>query len=507
MLGYGLEQIQRTSQVQVQRMSQTQIQAMNMLAMGSQDLRTEIYKEIENNPAIEIVCDPLLTGAENIHHRPVGPVDYTRLSNSSASGEEKAEHFQQMLENEPDNRETLQDHLLFQLNVMHLLPEERLLGENLIHNLDEKGFHILAPVSLLDKEHGQNQKMLERSIDLVQHMDPIGTCCTNTEESLLVQARITGKAPLLALFLLGGHLDMLDPPVVQKIQKKLILFRNSQKQLAFDQPSMLDSLALTAEEVEQALSFIRTLDPHPAQGFGSSPAQYIQPDVFIAKVPGHLDKDDFDNGVVSCGTHCYYQITLAHDIIPEVRIDPEFSKTSVVKDRKGFVNDAVRRANFFIENLLYRNSTIIRVCCEIVRIQMSFFEKGPGCLVPLNQRQLAERIGVHESTISRMAGSKYIQCEWGIFSVKYFFTNAVPALVTVLNRSGLSGNLPDSSNAVVSKEAVLIAIRKIIEMHSAKQLSDQKLAAELEKQGIKIARRTVAKYRGELALGSSYSRN
>jgi RNA polymerase sigma-54 factor len=270
---------------------------------------------------------------------------------------------------------------------------------------------------------------------------------------------------------------------------------------------MLDSLALTAEEVEQALSFIRTLNPHPAQGFGSIPAQYIQPDVFITKVSGHFDKDDFDNGVVACGTHCYYQVTLAHDIIPEVHIAPEFSKMSVAKDKKGFVNDAIRRANFFIENLLYRNSTIIRVCCEIVRIQMSFFEKGPGCLVPLNQRQLAERIGVHESTISRMAGSKYIQCEWGMFSVKYFITNAVPVLVT--DTPGLFGNLPDSSNAVVSKETVLIAIRKIIEMHPAdsKPLSDQKLAAELEKRGIRIARRTVAKYRGELALGSSYNRN
>lgn len=513
MANYGLEQIQRASQVQVQRMTQKQIQALNMLAMSSQDLRDEIYKAAEENPALEVVRDPVSDGAENIRKVSKGPVDYTHLSSSSASGEEKAEHFQQMLESEPDTRETLQEHLLFQLNVMHLTENEREVCKKLIHNLDGNGFHILAPVSLLDSSvPAQTQNLLAKCMDLVQRMDPTGTCCSNISESLYVQAKIRGDASDLVLFLLRGHLDFLDPPVPAKVIRRIQQFCEEQKKMSFAPSSQTypDSENLTSDDIEKALSFIRSLNPHPAQNFGTETLQYVRPDVYIEKTQLHVDADDKIKGFVRAPDGTVYSVRLSSDSVPEVAVARDFSETvaggsSAEKNGEVFVKKQTAAAAAFLENLKYRNDIIINACGALVRCQSGFFEKGPGNLAPLSQKQLASEIGVHESTISRMAGSKYIQCAWGLFPIKYFFTNAVPAAAAGENTVS---NASEPAAAQASKESALFAIKKILESRPAglKPLSDQKLADALEEQGIKIARRTVAKYRAELNIESSYSR-
>ena len=231
---YGLEQVQRASQIQTLRMSQQQIQSMKMLAMNAQELRTEIYKEVEKNPALEIVNDPFASGMTTVKKISTLPIDYTHLGRSSASGEEASDDFQSMLENSADMRESLQDHLMEQLNLLRLSPSEQELGKRLIYNLDNNGYHILAPISLLDRNDPlQNEVMLNKLIAILQGMDPVGICCINVEESLYIQALATDNAPDLALFILDGHLDFLDPPLVQSVIKKINNFIVSRHKMVF----------------------------------------------------------------------------------------------------------------------------------------------------------------------------------------------------------------------------------------------------------------------------------
>jgi RNA polymerase sigma-54 factor len=481
---YSYGQIQRAAQVQKQILSQKQIQALNLLAMNSQDLSAEIYKTVDMNPVLEIVNDSSAVESTRRVSSSL-PGDNTRLGSVTASGIEKAEKYQEAYENAADTRETLQDHLLFQLNVMKLSSAEKALGEALIRNLDENGWHILAPVSLLDKFYPeQNQKMLGKVVDIVQRLDPEGTCCNNMEESLLVQARIRGDAPLLALFILNGHIDVLysndSTPDIERIRRKLVKLKEEQSRLMFSEPSGDRGTGITSDDVKKAIVFISRLNPHPAQGYGRAASQYVHPDVVITKVDGEIRSfDPLKEMLVPCTKDSYYQIVLANDFLPEVRIAPGFDKTGYRGLKKN-----ITAAQQFLENLAYRKSIIIKACGIIIRVQAGFFSlSGRGYLEPLTQGTLAKELGVHESTVSRMANEKYIQAPWGqLYPVKYFFTN--------------------------TQDKIKFAIRQILENRPAggKPLSDMAIAGLLEKQGIHIARRTVAKYRASLNIEPSYFR-
>ena len=168
--------------------------------------------------------------------------------------------------------------------------------------------------------------------------------------------------------------------------------------------------------------------------------------------------------------------------LPKVRVSAEFDSS---KKNSAFAKAAIRQAKSFLESLDFRESAIAQAAGAIVQRQIEFFRKGPGNLLPLRQKDLAAMIGVHESTVSRMASSKYLQCQWGIFPVKYFFTSAV---------------------GDISKESVLRQIHEILDKSPQKKLSDQKICDALAERGIKIARRTVAKYRAQMNIRPSYSR-
>jgi len=168
---------------------------------------------------------------------------------------------------------------------------------------------------------------------------------------------------------------------------------------------------------------------------------------------------------------------------------PEAQK---LKEVKQFVNNRVKEARWFIQSIHQRNQTLLKVAKAIVEFQRDFFLKGPKYLRPLTLKDIAQEIGVHEATVSRITTSKYIQTEWGIFELKYFFSNSI---------SGAG-----STGSQYSKEAVKQIIKEIIEQEGGKNLSDQKIADLLSKRGIQLARRTVTKYRKELAISSSYDR-
>ena len=523
----GMKLSTRAVQVQQQRMSQQQIMSLNLLAMPSLDLRDEIYAHAAKNPALEIVSDGLETGTKTAREKTSRFSDNTRYGSATAAGQLASDNFQAALESHVDDRETLQEHLEKQFNAVRHSADEEKLGLRLIHNLDSNGFHLLAPISLLEKDNPvHTPQFLQECMEEIRALDPVGTCCSGVEESLFVQAKIRGDASEAALFILDGHLDFLNPPQSAKVLKKIEAFFKDRSSLSFSTEAehvfleRAKNAPFTESEIDEAISYIRTLDPYPARNFGTGNAQYIAPDVYVEKIPP--TEEDEKNGIVEAAS-CSFKLTLSYDSVPKIGISKDFAAlaeraeknvTEQQKAERRFVQDSIRNAKVFIESVQFRETTIARACAEIVRRQARFFAEGPRYLAPLRQKDVAESIGVHEATVSRMANGKYLQCEWGLFSLGYFFTNAVGNAsggAASQNQNHASAeSVPEgrSGGAVNSKESVKYEISLILEAHKndKKPLSDQKIADALSEKGIKVARRTVAKYRTELHINSSYER-
>ena len=486
MAASGLSQRQRQSQIQA--MGQSQIQSLEILSMGSDDLREAVYKEVQENPALVITKDAS-GGNVRLSRQPSGT---TRVSSSSAAGAQESDRHQAALEAHADTRLSLQDYLLSQLHVQRLSDDEMRLGERLIGNLDSRGFHILAPVSLLDKDSTAGEAALQKLIPLIQSLDPAGCCCKDTEESLLVQARQHPYPPRLALFLLDGHLDFLNPPVISSIVRKSQAFFEAQSKLfgAKENPAW-EGMRIDANAAENALAFIRTLDPFPARDYSTSETRYVAPDVYVEKIPGgDADglQEDFGRGiVVQDGSAWQVRLTSS---IPSVGINPSYENYTG-NDGSAVISKGIRRAKEFISSLEERQDTLLRGSCMIVKKQHAFFESGPGNLETFRQKDVAAVLGLHEATISRMAGSKYLQCSWGLFPLKYFFLSPATPAASEAQENG----------AAASRDKIKAEIRKIIreqEASGGKKISDQKISDILSERGIKVARRTVAKYRADM---------
>ena len=462
-MAIGFSQQQKVSQIQAQRMGQKQIQSLKLLSMGAEDLRQEILAQAEKNPALEIVSDNFQNEVKSARFKSAADGGL-RLGSASSLGQERADAFQEILESRADDRKSLFSHLTEQINMLDLDGARKNLCQKIIGNLDSRGFYILAPSSLLDNKAGQDQKLLEECLAIVQRLDPPGVCAENVEKSLLLQAKLKGGASKLALFFLDGHLDFLDPPNGQKVLEKIEGFLAEQKKLSFNKADYSFLEKADVDDIDNALSFIKSLDPFPARNFVQEETHFVYPDIYVENSGGS------------------FNVKMSDKIIPQIRIAPDFG---AAKKESAFAKAAIKQAKIFLESLEYRQNTIAKAAYAIVQSQTEFFKKGPGHLAPLKQKEIAAQIQVHESTVSRMASSKYLQCDWGLFPIKYFFTSAVG----------------DSS-----KESVQRKIRQILEQSPQRKLSDQKLCELLAERGIKIARRTVAKYHSQMNIDSSYTR-
>lgn len=483
-MAMAFSQQQRASQIQAQRMSQKQIQSLNLLSMPAADLREEILSQAENNPALEIVSDSFESGLKSARYK-LSPDGNARVGSASSAGEEKSNAFQEILESRPDERKSLFSHLSEQLGMLSLDEARKALCQKIIGNLDSRGFYILAPASLIDRKLGQDEKLLEECLNIVQSLDPPGVCAENVEKSLLLQARLKGCSNKAALFLLDGRLDFLNPPQSQKILEKIQGFLSEREKLSFATESFDYLKGLKLSDVERALDFIKSLDPIPARDFSQESANYIFPDIYIERAEredSDIKEDvDYVNRIVYVRPDFALKIKISDRGIPCVRLAPDFGKAQGSKE----FSKAAADAKNLLEALAYRESAMAKAACAIAKCQAEFFEKGPGHLLPLKMQDIADKIGAHESTVSRMASSKYIQCQWGLFPVKYFFSSAV---------------------SDTSKDQVQRQIQEILRENSGKRMSDQKLCDELLKRGVKVARRTVAKYRAQMNIDSSYSR-
>lgn len=474
-------QTQTASQKQIQRMSQKQIQAVRFLTLSTRDLREEIYKAVEENPALEIV--------EDVSDASLG-VSGERPTSSGMTSDE----YQRALENLEDNTETLQEHLLFQLNSMKIPQDVQTFCTKLIYNLDKNGCFGsgLNPETFLDRTNPyHDQAFIEKCTDIVQRLDPIGCCAKNPEESLLVQAKILDPDQTLAIFILDGHLDFLNPPEIQKVFRKIKDFQKDWHSKAFATDLPIDNLTINEKSVQKAIDFILKLNPHPAAGFSidSSEAGFRGADIalIVEKKSGRISEDDFDKGFVRLDDEHFFYIHTPSGSLPKLRIVPLFQKKTDNKEVQTFREKYLGKANDFLGNLEFRESSILKQGCQIVYDQKLFFTKGPGNLKPLTRRSLAEKIGVHESTVSRATSkknSRFVQTEFGLFPLSYFFQSGVKS----------------SGEENFSAERIKYEIKKLEDENKkagGKNLSDQKICDRLNEMGIKIARRTVNKYRGQ----------
>ncbi|WP_027728085.1 RNA polymerase sigma-54 factor [Treponema sp. C6A8] len=475
---FAIKNTQTQSQKQVMRLSQNLVYGLKILQMPTKELRSEIYRVANENPALEIVRDP-----------------QAKKQGSEWEGEAqfKSQDYQALLENREDSRESLQQHLMHQLNSMRLSPDEYDLSQKLIYNLDKTGCYgsMRAPETLLDKSRPlQNRAMLERCISRIQNMDPVGTCCRTLEESLFVQAKIAGDASPLALFLLDGHLDFLNPPEPEKIVRKVKSFLSEWHSKKFSQKLPIDDEKINSQSVSEALQYILHLNPHPASEYSweTSLSEAALPDIVltVTRESGLIPADDFSHGKIAVPKKDFhFQIKYASGVLPEIRLN----------QTADYDKQTIEAAKQFINNILFRQNTIVLQGCAIVKNQLEFFEKGPGNIAPLTRKQIADFLGIHLSTVSRMTArknSKYIQTEFGLFPASYFFSSGVAS----------------DDNSLISAEAVKSKMSEIISApeNQGKKISDNGLAKLLAEEGIKIARRTVAKYRAQLGLQNSFRR-
>lgn len=353
----------------------------------------------------------------------------------------------------------LTDHLTWQLGMNASDERMKEIGRAVIGNLDSDGY-LKATIEELQAIGGYSQEEVAQALRLIQDFDPIGVGAANLTECLCLQLKQLGEDGTAAEQIVRFHMD--------KVQNRRF------KELA-------GILGLQMDDLEAEIEIIRGLDPRPGQKYNTERSMYIVPDVYIVKV------DD------------EYQVLLNEDGLPRLRISPIYRRmvargaaTDTPRDAKDYVRNKLRAAFRLIKSLEERQRTIFKVATSIVKFQRGFLDHGVERMKPLVLRDVADDIGMHESTVSRVVNQKYMHTHRGVFEMRFFF------------HSGISSN---RGAEAVSSLTVKEKIRKIVESEdSAKPLSDSAIVQTLKAEGLQIARRTVAKYREELKIPSSSQR-
>jgi RNA polymerase sigma-54 factor len=386
---------------------------------------------------------------------------YIEEFNSSSSSAPSMREINEELpsfENVLTKTTTLESHLHWQISMVALQEGERKLGELIIGNLTDDGY-LLANLEDLAREAGMELEDAEEVLKIVQNFDPLGVGSRNLQECLAIQAKFMNPRQPLVEQIIAHHLGDLERKNYQAVSK---------------------ALNVPLEKVIDATRLILEFEPKPGRSFHTSDTQYISPDIYVYKVGEE------------------FVIVLNEDGMPKLRISPYYKNilASAQKEQnkttKEYVQDKLRSAVWLIRSIHNRQKTIYKVTEAIVRRQRDFFEKGVQFLKPMILKDVANDIGMHESTISRVTTNKFVHTPVGIFELKYFFNSSI--------------NAADGSDSLAS-EAVKEKIRQMISKEDQKNpLSDQKIVELLRVENIEIARRTVAKYRDMLGILSSGKR-
>ncbi|HXE81239.1 MAG TPA: RNA polymerase factor sigma-54 [Vicinamibacterales bacterium] len=360
------------------------------------------------------------------------------------------------IENTLSTTSSLSDHLMWQLSLQTNDDLMREIGAAIIGNLDDDGY-LVASFDELAAMGPWTMEDVERALALVQSFDPIGVAARDLQECLTLQIRHLGLAGTPTEKIVTEHLRLLQNHQVQEIARKL---------------------GMPLEDLKEHIEIIRHLDPKPGSRFNPTQSQYVIPDVYVVKV-----EDE-------------YVAVLNEDGLPQMRISPVYrrllDKNSDNSDEtRAYVKDKFRSALWLIKSVEQRQKTIHKVATSIINFQKDFLDHGIEHLRPLVLRDVANDIGMHESTVSRVVTNKYMHTPQGVFEMKFFF------------HSGISSSYGESVSSVTIKQR----IRKIIEAEDPrKPLSDSKIVSILQREGLVLARRTIAKYREELKIPTSNQR-
>lgn len=348
---------------------------------------------------------------------------------------------------------SLRDHLMAQAGAC-LSGAALMIAAQIIDQIDEAGYFTGAALELAQRLQVPLVQV-ERVLDVIQTLDPTGVGARSLGECLALQAR---------------EVDRYDPAMARLLDNLDLVARRSM-------PQLRRICGVDDEDLDDMIRELRAYDPKPGLRFGSERIQAVAPDIFVAKTRGG------------------WAIELNSATLPRVLINRsyyvELAAGRQDKESKAWLSDCLASANWLVKALDQRARTIVKVATELVQQQEAFFLKGVQHLRPLTLKAVADAIGMHESTVSRVTSNKYLSCERGLYELKYFFTSAIQAA---------DGGDP------VSAEAVKSHIRALIAGEGSDILSDDKLVELLNAKGFDIARRTVAKYREAIGLGSSVQR-
>ncbi|RZG68104.1 RNA polymerase factor sigma-54 [Acinetobacter junii] len=458
-------------------------QAIRLLQLSSLELEQEIQIQLDSNPLLEKIEDNNsieslnsveanenkdLTSELNADHLPNDlPVDtewddiYTHQSTALATPE---------YEEREDNRQihlSLKEHILEQVNLLHFSRVDKLIAYCIVDSLDDKGFldadltDILIAVNQLLREVDNDEDVEEDEVIVVlkhiQRLEPIGVGSRSLAECLQIQLEtIKDKTPFLA-------------EAKQLLNYYELLISN-------DLNKLLKQTGLSKEQLTNAIELLKTLKPYPGLEFDHQESEYQVPDVVVAKKDQH------------------WNVQLNPDVMPKLRINSFYSnmiRRADQSDDNVYLRNQMLEAKNFIKSIDERHKTLLKVATCIVEHQRAFLEQGAEAMKPLVLRDVAEEVELHESTVSRVTTNKYMLTPRGLFELKYFF----------------SSHVGTTSGGEASSTAIRAMIKKLVSNENPrKPLSDNAIAEMLKKEGIEVARRTVAKYRESLHIPSSSER-
>jgi RNA polymerase sigma-54 factor len=448
-------------------------QAIKLLPMSTLELAEMLNQEVVENPMLEEVPTEELQPVEPVPEKP----DAERPAEKGGDAWDDADYeyfFGDYLdegyrprlptevkelppiENTLSTSSSLSDHLLWQLSLQSDDELTREIGEAIVGNIDDDGY-LVASVDEIAAMGNWQVDDVERMLRMVQRFDPIGVAARDLQECLLLQIR---------------HIGLEGTPTEKIVTEHLRLLQNHQV------PEIARKLGLSIDELKTHIEIIRNLDPKPGSRYNPSQSQYVIPDVYVVKVEDH------------------YEVFLNEEGLPQLRISPVYRRLldksgDNTDETRAYVKEKFRSALWLIKSVDQRQKTIHKVATSIVNFQRDFLDRGIEYLKPLVLRDVANDIGMHESTVSRVVNNKYMHTPQGVFEMKFFF------------HSGISSSYGES----VSSVAIKNRIRKIIESEDPrKPLSDSKIVSILQKEGLQLARRTIAKYREELKIPTSNQR-
>lgn len=414
-----------------QTLSPQMLQSLALLPLPIQELRAVIQQEIESNPALEI---------------PESDISTDNISDLDYSDGDASDRKQAFLENQAAPGESLSEHLLKQLGTSNTTDDVEEIARLLIGNLDENGFY-LVNLDTLFENHTFDENDVSKAIELVRSFEPYGICAEDFRQSLLLQAKCYGMAQ--------SDLEIFEKIVNTYLEQ---LKNGKIKEVAL-------ALKISEEDLNTFFSILKSFNPFPGRLYSSNTQEYIVPEFSVHNVNGEL------------------VLKMTNGELPELKISEDFAKLSaktLTKDEEEYITSSLKQAKTLISQIQMRYQTLNKAAVCLLEKQEAFFFNGAKELKTLTLKEVADEIGVHETTMSRLTQNKYVETDFGLFPMKFFFSQGVAT----------------AQGESISRHAVKDMIAELIRENP--KLSAQKISDRLAEQGISCARRTVAKYLSEM---------